>query len=114
MNRKYIFIAMFRALDCLYDEKPSKELGEFLSEANPYLFKDRHSADPAVIEEFNQYVDAHIEEMGDTVKDAYQMVAVYLKDKGFSNIFSDISFGSEEKKSKKLELMPNSSFADFS
>ncbi len=50
MTRKNIYIAMYRALDCLYDESPNEELGEYLSEANPYLFKDMQSDDPAIEE----------------------------------------------------------------
>lgn len=46
---------MFRALDCLYDEEPADELGEFLGDANPYLFEDHSSADPALEDEFNKF-----------------------------------------------------------
>ena len=52
MNRKLTFIAMYRALDCLYEESPNEIMREFLSEADPYIFTDRESADPAIGVEF--------------------------------------------------------------
>ena len=91
VNRKQIFIAMFRAMDCLYDENPSESLGEFLSEANPYLFKDRESADPALILEFYEYMKAYGSAEDETAENAYRIVAGYLKSKGFEKRFADIS-----------------------
>ncbi|MDD6694013.1 MAG: hypothetical protein PUE38_06580 [Olsenella sp.] len=47
------FVAMYQALDAAFDEHPSSErLREFASEANPFLWKGKGSADPAVYIEF--------------------------------------------------------------
>ncbi len=87
MTKSKIFIAMFRALDCLYDENPHEELAEYLSEANPYLFKDRKPADSGIEEEFNEFVDKDMES-----PEAYACVKKYLAEKtDFAKLFSDIS-----------------------
>lgn len=99
MNRKHIFLAMFRALDCLYDESPSKPLGDFLSEANPYLFKDRCSADPAVLAEFSACMD------GDNISaaDAYSKVKEYLAGKELDEKFAEISMEEWERLCQIIE-----------
>lgn len=87
MTSKNIFIAMYRALDCLYDEHPFEELGEFLSEANPYLFQDRYAVDPAIQKEFEEFVRVDMD-----TADAYECVKQYLAQRTeFYDTFSDIS-----------------------
>ena len=87
MRANNIYIAMYRALDCLYDEHPNNELGEFLSEANPYMFKDRHAADPAIQKDFDEFVYEDMESV-----EAYECVKRYLTNKtSFCDIFSDIT-----------------------
>ena len=87
MTAKNIYVAMYRALDCLYDEDPFEELGEFLSEANPYLFQDRHAADPAIQKEFDEFVRGDL-----NMADAYECVKQYLAKKTqFHDTFSDIT-----------------------
>lgn len=78
MTKKQVFTAMFRALDCLYDENPSEELKEYLSGANPDLFIDRESADPAVYAEFVEF-----EKLKDglSYEEAFFVVKEYLKTK---------------------------------
>lgn len=46
------FVAMFYALDAAYDDNHDRDLGSFLSAANPFLFKGEGSADVAVYDEF--------------------------------------------------------------
>ena len=46
------YVTMFYALDAAYDNNNSSELGQFLSAANPVLFKGEGSADIAVYEGF--------------------------------------------------------------
>ena len=58
-DKKNVFIAMYRALDCLFDETQREDLGNYLSEANPYLFTDRKSADPAVYAGFSNCYDKY-------------------------------------------------------
>ncbi len=87
MTKDQIYIAMFRAMDCLYDEAPDEELGKYLSEANPYLFKDRQAADPAIEQEFYEFIDKDMDSA-----EAYNRVKEYLSMKtNFVTIFSDIT-----------------------
>lgn len=79
MKIKNIYISMFRALDCLYSERPSDELGEFLGDANPYLFEDHSSADPAVEYEFNQFASEYLAKTSLTMESSYDMVLNYLE-----------------------------------
>lgn len=55
MKRKYLHIAMFRAMDCRYDEleNPPEILSVFLSDANTYVRADHKTADPAVQNDFD-------------------------------------------------------------
>lgn len=97
MTKKLLFIAMYRALDCLYDETPIEDLGNYLSEANPYLFTDRKSADPAVFTAFSQYFDSLYANDDVTVEEGYTFVRKYLNSDhlsyygDFIPIFDDIS-----------------------
>lgn len=92
MNYKQVFRAMFRALDCLYDEKPNKELQEYLSNANPYVFKDRESADPEIIKEFHENISQKSNDSNIDAVLAYSLVQSYLLSKTqFAERFSDIS-----------------------
>ncbi len=87
MTKGKIYIAMYEALECRYDETKNEELMEYLSEANPYIFKDRNSADPVISEDFSEFVKEDTEP-----EKAYGCVTEYLKNKTkFSEIFSDIS-----------------------
>lgn len=49
---------IYFALDAQYDEQKTKdeELGQFLSEINPFLWKEESSADPAYFVEFQKFM----------------------------------------------------------
>lgn len=93
MNRKFLHIAMYRAMDCLYDEKPSKKLLQFLTEANPYLYKERTTADPAIQADFNNSMEK--QNIGSEVDEeiAYFAVKKFLaeQNKNFAKMFEQIS-----------------------
>ena len=97
MTKKLLFIAMYRALDCLYDENPREDLGNYLSEANPYLFTDHNSADPAVFAGFSDYFDSHYNSDNVKIGEGYKFVRKYLSSKhlsyygDFTQIFDGIS-----------------------
>lgn len=97
MTKKLVFIAMYRALDCLFDETQREDLGNYLSEANPYLFADRKSADPAVFDGFSNYFDSFYINDNITVEEGYNFVKKYLSSDhlsyygNFTLIFNDIS-----------------------
>ncbi len=92
MNKKLTFIAMFRALDCLYEESPNETMREFLSDANPYIFTDRESADPAVGAEFAEmWIRSGLPEDISAI-DAYSFVQDYLQScTPLAAVFDDIS-----------------------
>ena len=94
MNRKYLHIAMFRALDCLYDEQeqPTEELLQFVSDANTYIWQDKSTADPAIQADFNRSMDrqnigAEIDE-----ESAYHAVKNFLNEQNpeFAELFTEI------------------------
>lgn len=94
MKTKLIFVAMYRALDCLYDEHPSEELRMYLSDANPYIFADRSSADPTVAAEFIDYVKTSYNGDEFDVDFAYDIVKNYLLTKPtLHDSFIKISLG---------------------
>lgn len=95
MKRKYLFLAMYRAMDCLYDEQesPSEELLQFVSDANPYMYVERTAVDPAVQEDFDssmarQNIDAEVDE-----QTAYYAVKNFLAEQNpqFAELFTEIS-----------------------
>lgn len=76
MNKFEFFTMIFYALDLYYDESPSEELGNFLSEMSPITFKRVDSADPAVYADFCDF-------LGDkdkiAIEDGYDIALQYLK-----------------------------------
>ena len=88
---KYIYISMFRALDCLYDENPKDDLGRFLGDANPYLFTDHSSADPAIEDEFIKFAAEYLNGQNPTIENSYDMVVHYLENNtSLAERFKDI------------------------
>ena len=60
MNTFELFCLVFYALDAVWDENKNEELGHYLSNANPFLFKDIGSANPEVYEYFRMMIPAQI------------------------------------------------------
>ena len=93
MKREFLHIAMYRALDCLYDEKPAKNILQFLTDANPYIYSDRTTADPAVQADFNKSMDKqHIgQEVDEEI--SYFAVKIFLAEQNinFAKMFEQIS-----------------------
>ncbi len=74
------FVAMYQALDAAFDEHPSSErLREFASEANPFLWKGKGSADPAVYIEFEHAWKERFGNHEIAAPEARQFVRGYLK-----------------------------------
>ena len=95
MKRQYLHLAMYRAMDCLYEEQetPSTELLQFVSDANPYLFKERVAVDGALQQAFNlsmerQNIGAEVE-----FETGYNAVKNFLAEQNpqFAELFEDIS-----------------------
>ena len=95
MKRKYLHIAMYRAMDCIYDEQeqPSEELLQFVSDANPYIWEDRTTSDPAIQSDFDKSMDRQNigTEVDKTI--AYYAVKNFLVEQNpeFAKLFEDIS-----------------------
>lgn len=73
MTRFELFCMIFYVLDSEWDETKNKHLGSFLSAANPFLFEDVGSADPAVYKEFCNAIDRSI-----TIEDSYKQACSYI------------------------------------
>lgn len=90
MNVYRLYIAMFRALECLNEEKSSKDLTIYLQDADPYIFKDRHSAIPDVQNDFINKINKKIN--FNDPKSTYYSILDYLSSKSdFSNKFRNIT-----------------------
>lgn len=74
-----------------------EDLGNYLSEANPYIYTDRKSADPAVFAAFSHYYNSLYANDYITVEEAYSFIRKYLYSENlsyygnFAPIFDDIS-----------------------
>ena len=106
MKREFLHIAMYRALDCLYDEKPAKNILQFLTDANPYIYSDRTTADPAVQADFNKSMDKqHIgQEVDEEI--SYFAVKIFLaeQNKNFAKMFEQISLDEWKKLCEIISL----------
>lgn len=90
MNKQIIFIAIYRALDCLADETGNIELAAFLDKVNPYVFEDRKSADPAIYSEYDNWFGANVDNV--ECSDSYAIAEKYISEKtNYSQLFADIS-----------------------
>lgn len=90
MKKQIIYIAIYRALECLEDETKNIELGEFLDKANPYVFKDRKSADPSIYMEYEKWVNENFQ--NNLKNETYQIARKYISEKtSFIDLFEDIS-----------------------
>lgn len=74
------FINMFLSLDAYWDEHRDETIAGFLSEANPYLFKDKGSADPAVWLDFSSLFAKQFLSGRASLRDAHTFVQKYLVD----------------------------------
>lgn len=75
MNTFEFFSLIFLLLDNCWDNCKNKELGQFLSEMNPYAWKTEDSADPAWYEEFKLFIK------GKSLKqdNGFQLAKEYLR-----------------------------------
>jgi len=90
MNRQIVYIAMYRALECVEQETKNAELSIYLDGANPYVYKDRKSADPLFFKEFNNWIDECKIELDDN--NSFDIIKQYLLEKTkFGGILNDIS-----------------------
>jgi hypothetical protein len=102
-----LYIAVYRALECLEQECQDDDLSAFLDKANPYVFVDRKSADPAIYDEFKLWCKEQDK------RKTFEVVKDYLNNKTkFGEIFSliteeewnDLVKMVEEEESQDLKL----------
>lgn len=74
------FVNMFLALDASWDERNDDTLAGYLSEASPFTFAGRGSADPAVWSEFSSAFAARFPQGTAHLEDAHEFVRDYLAD----------------------------------
>ncbi|MFC0265702.1 hypothetical protein [Alloscardovia macacae] len=74
----HTFLSMFYALDAAFEHKSTERLRLFLSEANPFLWQDEGSADPALYEDFSHAYSRHFGDQGATPEEARAFVRAYL------------------------------------
>lgn len=95
MKRKYLHIAMFRAMDCLYDEmeNPPEILSALLTDTNPYIWADHTTADPAVQADFDRSMDRQNIDAEVNAETAYNAVKNFLAEQNiqFAEWFDDVS-----------------------
>ena len=86
---------MYRTLDSIYDEleNPPEILSTFLSDANPYIWADHSTADPAIQADFDKSMNR--QNIGEEVDAAiaYNAVKNFLAEQNFqfAEWFEDIS-----------------------
>lgn len=73
MSKYELFCMIFYVLDAEWDESKDAELGRFLSGANPFLFKETGSADPAIYQRFCETVPEPI-----SVENSYNIAWKYI------------------------------------
>ena len=96
------FVNMFMALDALWDECHDNTLAGYLSEANPFLFKGKGSADPAIWAEFSAAFSKRFPDNEASLEDAHDFVIGYLE--GISKEYSKAYPGDKHLADAFLEI----------
>lgn len=104
------YVNLFLALDALWDECHDDTLAGYLSEANPFLFKDGGSADPAIWSEFSAAFSERFPLGEASLKDAHDFVFKYLE--SLSDEYSDAYRGDLRLSDAFLEIAPIQRWAD--
>ncbi|MDJ1121825.1 hypothetical protein QJ043_07060 [Olsenella sp. YH-ols2217] len=78
-DKRLTYLGLFNSLDLLYDERPSDELGAFLSDANPFAWEDGESADPALWDDFSRMFDGGFPDGSADDNGTYELAADFLE-----------------------------------
>lgn len=92
MNKFELYTLIYYALEIEWEENHSKNLGNFLSSANPFLFEDIGSAIPYVYTEFCKSIEGDI-----TVENSFGITCKYIKSLEDYDIEEAFSKMTEEK-----------------
>ncbi len=82
MNKFELFCLIFFALDTQWDNNPTDALGNYLSDANPFLFADIDSADSACYDDYCKFVNKSYIKLSDSYKTAKS----YIETLGISDV----------------------------
>lgn len=104
VNAYDVFENMFMALDAYWDEHHDDTLAGYLSEANPYLFGGKGSADPAVWIEFEREFLKRFPSGSASLADAHDFVVSYLD--GISKEYSLAYPGETQLTEAFLDIAP--------
>ena len=74
MTQFELFCMIFYVLDAAYDQEENEDLRKYLSNANPFLFEDIGSADPATYADFCASVPDSISK-----EESYSIALKYIK-----------------------------------
>ncbi len=74
MTQFELFCMIYYVLDAYYDQNKNDALRLYLSDANPFIYEDSGSADPAVFTEFCSIVNKPID-----YRNSYTMAKYYIE-----------------------------------
>ena len=108
MNRFELFTMIFYVLDYYWDQNQGEELGIFLSGMSPFTFEDIGSADPAVYDEFCDFIKVDRIE----IEKSFELACKYIEWINHPYVTTAFEWVTQEewnKKSKKyMESLKNS------
>ena len=101
-----VFVNMFLALDAAWEsyEEEDNSLRSFLSEASPYTFLGKGSADPAIWAGFHRKFVARFSDESADLEDAHAFVVEYLG--GMSGEYIEVFKGKVRLEDAFLEFAP--------
>ena len=80
INARSVYLAIYYTLDDVWNKNHDETLDFYLSNANPDLWKEGESADPAVWAVFERTFKARFPEGCSSKEDAYAFALTYLSD----------------------------------
>jgi len=98
MNKFELFSMIFYALDHQWKIYKNDVIGDFLSDANPFLFSDIGSADPCIYIDFCNIVSEDI-----TINNSYDIALEYVVHLNSVEIFDAFSNVSKKEWNEALE-----------
>ena len=73
------YIAMYGVLEAIFDEEPTEERRDYLTDANPYIWKTRISADPAEYARWQKFYKLTFGDKQLNTDEAYDFALKYLE-----------------------------------
>ena len=80
ISERSIYLTIYHSLFAVWSKDHDETLGFYLSNADPYLWKDGHSADPAVWEDFDEAFVKRFPGGCGSAEDAHAFALTYISD----------------------------------